>query len=73
MGCQMLVRPHEDVGRNMALGEFETDDLRHFLAAVRDGDIVFDIGANTGQGTTMLSGSMVLDIQTGSFSAPQGG
>jgi FkbM family methyltransferase len=48
MGCQMLVRPHEDVGRNMALGEFETDDLRHFLAAVRDGDIVFDIGANTG-------------------------
>jgi FkbM family methyltransferase len=48
MGCQMLVRPHEDVGRNMALGEFETEDLNHFLAAVRDGDIVFDIGANTG-------------------------
>jgi FkbM family methyltransferase len=48
MGCQMLVRPHEDVGRNMALGEFETDDLHHFLAAVRGGDTVFDIGANTG-------------------------
>lgn len=32
----------------MALGEFETDDLRHFIGAVRDGDVVFDIGANVG-------------------------
>jgi FkbM family methyltransferase len=48
LGCQMLVRPQEDVGRNMALGEFETDDLRHFLGAIRDGDVVFDIGANVG-------------------------
>jgi FkbM family methyltransferase len=32
----------------MALGEFETDDLRHFLAAVRPNDVVFDIGANVG-------------------------
>ena len=31
LGCQMLVRPKEDVGRNMALGEFETEDLRHFM------------------------------------------
>lgn len=48
LGCQMLVRPQEDVGRNMALGEFETADLRHFLGAVRDRDVVFDIGANVG-------------------------
>lgn len=32
----------------MALGEFETEDLQHFMAEVRDGDIVFDIGANVG-------------------------
>lgn len=32
----------------MALGEFETEDLKHFLAAVRDGDTVLDIGANVG-------------------------
>jgi len=48
LGCQMLVRPKEDVGRNMALGEFETEDLRHFMDAIRDGDLVFDIGANVG-------------------------
>ena len=48
MGCQMLVRPWEDVGRNMALAEFETDDLQHFIGAIRDGDTVFDIGANVG-------------------------
>jgi FkbM family methyltransferase len=48
MGCNMLVRPHEDVGRNMALGEFETEDLQHFLSAVRDNDTVFDVGANVG-------------------------
>jgi FkbM family methyltransferase len=48
LGCQMLVRPQEDVGRNMALGEFETDDLRHFVGAIRPGDVVFDVGANVG-------------------------
>jgi len=48
LGCAMLVRPREDVGRNMALGEFETDDLRHFISRIRDGDVVFDIGANVG-------------------------
>jgi FkbM family methyltransferase len=48
LGCQMLVRPQEDVGRSMALGEFETDDLQHFLGSVRDGDVVFDVGANVG-------------------------
>ena len=47
-GCTMLVRPKEDVGRNMALGEFETDDLHHFIGSLRDGDVVFDIGANVG-------------------------
>jgi FkbM family methyltransferase len=48
MGSQILVRPHEDVGRNMALGEFEIQDLQHFIAQVHDGDTVFDIGANVG-------------------------
>lgn len=48
LGCKMLVRPQEDVGRNMALGEFETDDLQHFIGAVHPGDIVYDIGANVG-------------------------
>jgi FkbM family methyltransferase len=48
MGCAMLVRAHEDVGRSMALGEFETDDLQHFIAAVGPNDVVFDIGANVG-------------------------
>jgi FkbM family methyltransferase len=32
----------------MALGEFETDDLRHFMAAIRKGDVFVDIGANVG-------------------------
>jgi FkbM family methyltransferase len=48
MDCAMLVRAHEDVGRSMALGEFETDDLQHFIAAVGPTDAVFDIGANIG-------------------------
>lgn len=48
MGCKMLVRPQEDVGRNVALGEFETDDLQHFMAAVSGSDVVFDVGANIG-------------------------
>jgi FkbM family methyltransferase len=48
MGAAMLVRPREDVGRSIALGEFEVDDLRHFTDAIRDGDVVFDIGANVG-------------------------
>jgi FkbM family methyltransferase len=48
MDCAMLVRAHEDVGRSMALGEFETDDLQHFIAAVGPNDVVFDIGANVG-------------------------
>jgi FkbM family methyltransferase len=47
-GCSMLVRPQEDVGRNMVIGEFETADLMHFVAHVRPGDVVFDIGANLG-------------------------
>jgi FkbM family methyltransferase len=48
MGCAMLVRAHEDVGRSMALGAFETDDLQHFIAAVGPKDVVFDVGANIG-------------------------
>lgn len=48
MNCEMFVRPQEDVGLSMALGEFETDDLQHFLAAVGSSDVVFDIGANVG-------------------------
>jgi len=47
-GCSMLVRPQEDVGRNMVLGEFETADLMHFMGALRPQDVVFDIGANLG-------------------------
>lgn len=41
-GCRMLVRPHEDVGRSMVFGDFETADLRHFIEASRDGDVVYD-------------------------------
>lgn len=48
MGCRMLVRPQEEVGRSVALGEFETDDLQHFMSAIGKTDIVFDIGANIG-------------------------
>jgi FkbM family methyltransferase len=48
MDCAMLVRAHEDVGRSMALGEFETDDLQHFIASVGHNDVVFDVGANIG-------------------------
>jgi FkbM family methyltransferase len=47
-GCSMLVRPHEDVGRNMVLGQFETADLMHFIGALRANDLVFDVGANLG-------------------------
>ena len=32
----------------MILGEFEIDDLHHFVECVRPGDVVFDIGANVG-------------------------
>jgi FkbM family methyltransferase len=46
--CDLLVRAHEEVGRNIIVGDFETDDLRHFLESVRDGDVVFDVGANVG-------------------------
>lgn len=46
--CDLLVRAHEDVGRNIVMGDFETRDLQHFLSAVRDGDVVFDAGANVG-------------------------
>ena len=48
LGCQMLIRSKEDVGRSMALKEFETEDLQHFIGAIRDRDLVFDIGANVG-------------------------
>ena len=48
MGCKMLVRPQEEVGRSVALGEFETDDLQHFMTAIGRTDVVFDIGANIG-------------------------
>jgi FkbM family methyltransferase len=47
-GCDLLVRAHEDVGRNIVLGDFEKQDLQHFLSAARDGDVVFDAGANVG-------------------------
>src|SRR3954465_2968938 len=47
-GCSMLVRPQEDVGRNMVVGEFETADLMHFIDNLRVSDVVFDIGANLG-------------------------
>jgi FkbM family methyltransferase len=48
MGCKILVRPQEEVGRSVALGEFEIADLQHFVAAIGNGDVVFDIGANIG-------------------------
>jgi FkbM family methyltransferase len=32
----------------MALGQFEIDDLQHFLSAIKQSDVVFDIGANVG-------------------------
>lgn len=48
MGCRMLVRPQEEVGRSVALGEFEIDDLHHFMSAIGKTDVVFDIGANIG-------------------------
>lgn len=47
-GCDLLVRAHEEVGRNIIVGEFETDDLRHFLENLREDDLVFDAGANVG-------------------------
>lgn len=47
-GCKVMVRPHEDVGRAMVFDEFETADLRHFMGAIRSGDLVFDIGGNVG-------------------------
>jgi FkbM family methyltransferase len=48
LDCELLVRAHEEVGRNIVVGDFEFDDLRHFLEHVRDEDLVFDIGANVG-------------------------
>jgi FkbM family methyltransferase len=48
LDCELLVRAHEEVGRNIVVGDFEFDDLRHFLDHVRDQDLVFDIGANVG-------------------------
>lgn len=47
-GCKIMVRPQEDVGRAMVFDEFETADLRHFMDAVRSGDLVLDIGGNVG-------------------------
>jgi FkbM family methyltransferase len=48
MGCDLLVRAHEDVGLGILLGEFEVDDLSHFLDTVEEGDVVFDVGGNVG-------------------------
>lgn len=48
LGCDLLVRAHEDVGRSIILGDFESDDLRHFASLLNDADVVFDIGANVG-------------------------
>lgn len=47
-GCDLLVRAHEDVGRNIIFDDFEKDDLQHFLGYLRAGDVVFDVGANVG-------------------------
>jgi len=46
--CGLLVRAHEEVGRNIIVGEFETEDLSHFLQNLRESDLVFDAGANVG-------------------------
>jgi FkbM family methyltransferase len=48
LDCDLLVRAHEEVGRNIVVGDFEFDDLRHFIGNVRDSDLIFDIGANVG-------------------------
>jgi FkbM family methyltransferase len=48
LGCKLLVRADEDVGRSIILDNFEIADLTYFQDQVLDGDVVFDIGANTG-------------------------
>lgn len=48
LGCPMLVRANEDVGQLIIAGIYETEDLGHLLANLRDGDVFFDVGANIG-------------------------
>lgn len=46
--CDLLVLAHEDVGRNIIVGDFELQDLKHFAELTSDGDLIFDIGGNVG-------------------------
>lgn len=48
MDCKILVRPNEDVGLQILIGNYEKNDLTYLLSQLRDGDIFFDIGANIG-------------------------
>lgn len=48
LDTRILVKAREDVGRNMALGEFELDDLKYFFSKIAGNDVIFDIGANVG-------------------------
>lgn len=47
-GMRILVRPGEVVGHAVAYGQFEVFERRLFASLVREGDTVFDVGANFG-------------------------
>lgn len=48
MNCKILVRPNEDVGLQILLGNYEKNDMTYLLSQLKGGDIFFDIGANIG-------------------------
>jgi len=66
LGCQLLVRANEVVGQSILLNNFEIEDLRYLQSQVRDGDVIFDVGANTGAYSLAL-GKMRKNLRVHAF------
>lgn len=54
-GVRIFVRPGEVVGHAVAYGQFEPFERRLFVSLVREGDTVFDVGANFGLYSVLAS------------------
>lgn len=66
MGAAILVRANEDVGALILARLFEKDDLLYLLSKIKKTDIFFDIGANVGLFSIVISKKLP-DIEIHAF------
>lgn len=54
-GLRMAVLPREQIAEAIYMGDFEPEVLSYFIRNIKQGMVIFDVGANIGYFTTVLA------------------